>query len=60
MKVAHKAPKGAKGRAMVSKLGRDFKTGMFNQIAAKAGAAYGSPAAGKRVAGAIFWKKAGK
>lgn len=34
----------------------------FSKIAAKAGAAYGSAAAGKKVAGAIFQKmrKAGK
>jgi hypothetical protein len=53
-------PKGAKGRAMVSKLGRTKKTGGFAKIAAKAGKRYGSAAAGKRVAASIFWKMAKK
>lgn len=47
-------PKGAKGKAQVKKLGRTYKTGGFNKIAAKAGKKYGSKQAGKRVAGAIF------
>jgi len=51
-------PKGAKGRAMVAKLGRTKKTGGFAKIAAKAGKKYGSSQAGKKVAGAIFWKMA--
>jgi hypothetical protein len=53
-------PKGAKGKAMVAKLGRTKKTGGFAKIANKAAKEYGSKAAGKRVAGAIFWKMAGK
>jgi hypothetical protein len=51
-------PKGAKGKAMVKKLGRTTKTGGFAKIAAKAGKKYGSKEAGKKVAGAIFWKMA--
>lgn len=47
-------PKGAAGRAQVKKLGRTYKTGGFSKIAASAGKKYGSKAAGKRVAGAIF------
>lgn len=49
-------PKGARGRAQVKKLGRTKKTGGFNKISNKAGKKYGSPAAGKKVAGAIFQK----
>lgn len=41
---------------MVKKLGRTYKTGGFAKIAAKAGKKYGSTAAGKRVAGAIYQK----
>ena len=53
-------PKGKRGRAMVRKLGRTYKTGGFNKIAKKAAKKYGSIAAGRRVAGKIFWKKAKK
>lgn len=53
-------PKGKKGMAMVKKLGRTKKTGGFNKIASKAAKEYGSSAAGKKVAGAIFWKMAKK
>lgn len=51
-------PKTKKGKAMVKKLGRTKKTGGFAKIAAKAGKEYKSAAAGKKVAGAIFWKMA--
>lgn len=47
-------PKGARGMAQVKRLGRDYKTGGFNKIAAKAAEKYGSAEAGKRVAGAVF------
>lgn len=53
-------PKGKKGRVMVKKLGRTKKTGGFAKIAAKAAKKYGSSAAGKKVAGSIFWKMAKK
>ena len=53
-------PKGKKGLAQVKKLGRTYKTGGFAKIAAKAGKKYKSSAAGKRVAGAIFQRMAGK
>ena len=53
---AHMKPEGARGRAQVAKLGRTYKTGGFDKIAASAGKEYGSAAAGKRVAGAIFQK----
>lgn len=49
-------PKTARGKAQVTKLGRTKKTGGFARIAASAGKEYGSKAAGKRVAGAIFQK----
>lgn len=49
-------PKGKKGMAQVKKLGRNYKTGGFNKIAASAGKKYGSSVAGKKVAGAIFQK----
>lgn len=51
-------PKGKRGRAAVKRLGRTKKTGGFAKIAAKAGKKYGSAAAGKRVAAAIYWKMA--
>ena len=53
-------PKTKKGKAMVSKLGRTKKTGGFAKIASKAAKEYGSVSAGKKVAGAIFWKMARK
>jgi len=53
-------PKGKKGRAMVKKLGRTYKTGGFAKIARKAAKKYGSKQAGKRVAAAIYWKMARK
>lgn len=56
--MKHLKPKGARGRAQVKKLGRNFKTGNFSKIASKAAKEYGSKEAGKRVAGAIFQKKA--
>ena len=49
-------PKGARGRAAVKRLGRTKKTGGFAKIAKKAAKEYGSTAAGKRVAGAVYWK----
>ncbi len=51
-------PKGARGMAAVKRLGRTKTTGNFNKIAASAAKEYGSVAAGKRVAGAIYQKKA--
>lgn len=48
-------PKGAKGRAMVAKLGRTKKTGGFERIAEDAASKYGSKEAGNKVAGHIFW-----
>lgn len=51
-------PKGARGRAQVDRLGRTQKTGGFNKIANSAAKEYGSKAAGKKVAGAIFQKMA--
>lgn len=50
----HLKPKGKRGKAQVSRLNRTYKTGGFSKIAAAAGKKYGSTAAGKRVAGAIF------
>ncbi len=47
-------PKGKQGLAQVKKLGRTYKTGGFNKIASSAAKRYGSVAAGKRVAGAVF------
>lgn len=49
-------PKGKRGKTQVKKLGRNYKTGGFAKIAAKAGSKYGSKDAGERVAGAIFQK----
>jgi len=45
---------------MVDKLGRKYATGMFEKIAQKAARKYGSMESGRKVAGAIFWKKAGR
>jgi len=55
-KIKRMKPKGKRGRSQVKKLGRNYKTGGFNKIAAKAGKKYGSKEAGERVAGAIFQK----
>jgi len=54
--MAHLKPKGKRGKAAVKRLGRNYKTGGFNKIANKATKKYGSKAAGKRVAGAIYQK----
>jgi hypothetical protein len=51
-------PKGARGMAAVKRLGRTKTTGNFNKIAESAGKEYGSAAAGKRVAGAIYARQA--
>lgn len=53
-KLKHLKPKGKRGKAQVRKLGRTYKTGGFAKIARSATKKYGSSAAGKRVAGAIF------
>lgn len=58
--AAHMKPKGAVGRAAVKRLGRTYKTGGFNKIAASAATKYKSKAVGKKVAGAIFQKMAAK
>ena len=60
MKIKWVKPKGKKGMAAVKRLGRTKKSGMFNVIANKAAKEYGSAEAGKRVAAAIYWKKAKK
>lgn len=49
-------PKGKRGRAAVKRLGRSYKTGGFSRIARKAGKKYGSAAAGRRVAGKVYWR----
>jgi hypothetical protein len=49
-------PKTKQGKAAVARLGRTKKTGGFAKIAKVAGAKYGSKAAGKKVAGAIYQK----
>jgi len=54
--MARMKPKGARGRAAVRRLGRSYKTGGFSKIASKAAREYGSAAAGKRVAGAVYQK----
>ena len=53
-------PKGKIGMAMVKKLGRTTKSGMFDKIAAKAAKEYGSASQGRRVAAAVFWSKVKK
>lgn len=50
-------PKGKRGSIAVKRLGRRYKTGMFSKIAGKAARRYGSAAAGRRVAAAIYWRK---
>ncbi len=50
-------PKGARGKAAVRRLGRRYKTGMFEKIARKAAKRYGSIKRGRKVAAAIYWKK---
>lgn len=58
--MAKMKPKGARGRAAVKRLGRNYKTGGFAKIANKAAKEYGSKAAGQRVAAAVYWRKAKK
>lgn len=53
-------PKGAKGRAMVRKLGRTKKTGGFNKIVKSVEARGGSESSAKKIAGKIFWNKVKK
>lgn len=50
-------PKGGRGKAAVRRLGRRYKTGMFEKIARKAARRYGSMKRGRKVAAAIYWKK---
>jgi hypothetical protein len=57
-KIKKLKPKGKRGKAMVKKLGRTYKTGGFNKIASKAAKKYGSKKAGQKVAASIFWAKA--
>jgi hypothetical protein len=52
-RLRHLKPKGKRGKAAVKRLGRTYKTGVFDQIVAKAGGG----AKGKRIAGAIYWAK---
>lgn len=49
-----KKPKGARGKAAVKRLGRRYKTGMFEKIARKAARKYGSAEIGRKVAGKIY------
>lgn len=53
-------PKGKRGLVAVKRLGRNYKTGTFEQIEAKAAERYGSEEAGSRVAGSIYWRKVRK
>jgi uncharacterized membrane protein YqjE len=53
-------PVGARGRAAVKRLGRNYKTGGFAKIAARASKRYGSSSIGKKVAGAVYWAKVRK
>ena len=53
-------PKGKRGLAAVKRLGRTYKTGMFEKIARKAAKRYGSKEIGKKVAAAIYWAKVRK
>ena len=56
MAIKRTKPKGKRGLAAVKRLGRTKKTGGFARIDKKAAKRYGSKAAGKRVAAAIYWK----
>lgn len=47
----------ASRKTALKRLGRTRPTGNFARIAMKAGKEYGSAAAGKRVAAAVYWKK---
>lgn len=59
-KTPHLKPKGARGRAAVKRLGRDYATGTFDKIVKEASERYHSKEAGKRVAAAAYWKKVHK
>jgi len=50
-------PKGRIGMAAVKRLGRTYKTGGFDKIAAKATKEYGKASIGKKVAASIYWAK---
>lgn len=50
-------PKGRRGVVAVKRLGRTFKTGMFEKIAEKAARRYGSKEIGRKVAAKIYWQK---
>jgi len=54
-------PKGKRGRTMVGKLHRTYKTGVFQQIVESARGRGGKPLSLERrkaIAGSVFWKKA--
>jgi len=53
-------PRGKRGRVAVKRLGRTYRTGMFEKIAKEAAKRYGSEEAGKRVAAAVYWRKVRK
>jgi len=57
MKLPHLKPRGKRGRVAVKRLGRSYRSGVFEQIAEKAGKRYGSKEAGKRVAASVYWAK---
>ncbi len=58
--MAELKPKGARGKAQVERIGRDYKTGGFAKIENKAAKKYGSKEAGEKVAGKIFQEMAQK
>ena len=53
-------PKGKRGLVAVKRLGRNYKTGVFEQIVEKATKKYGSRKAGVRVASKAYWNKVRK
>jgi len=58
--MAHLKPKGARGKAQVKKLGRDYKTGGFSKIEKKAESEGKSASSAKKIAGAVFQNMARK
>jgi len=50
-------PRGKRGRVAVKRLGRSYRTGMFEKIAREAAKKYGSEEIGRRVAAKVYWQK---
>lgn len=59
-KVRRMKPKGKRGLAAVKRLGRNYKTGVFNGIVRNAESEGKSETVAKKIAGRVYWNKTKK